>query len=147
MRSGPTTEERSADAEEHRVDRSGRPIIVGPILPLLLLAAFALIGVRFGDALAGPRVSAFAKLFVSSVVKALPFLALGVVLSAVIVALAVESHADSAEFASSLPAESSPVWISLYENRGSSSSVIWVVPVSENRPNASNLLQAIDVLL
>lgn len=53
---------------------------------VLLLAGFAVVGIGFGDALAGPRVSAFATVFVSIVVQALPFLALGVVLSAAIVA-------------------------------------------------------------
>lgn len=60
--------------------------LAGPIALLAVLVAVAGVGSLAGDALDGPRLGAFATVFISIVVQALPFLVLGVLLSAAIVA-------------------------------------------------------------
>lgn len=60
--------------------------LAGPIALLVVLVGVAVAGTLAGDALDGPRLGAFATVFVSIVVQALPFLVLGVLLSAAIVA-------------------------------------------------------------
>jgi uncharacterized membrane protein YraQ (UPF0718 family) len=74
------------DAGEREPPSSAPAGLVGPLVVLLLVAAFAVLGLRFADVLDTPRVSAFATVFVSIVVQAMPFLVLGILLSSAIIA-------------------------------------------------------------
>ena len=80
-------ERAAADGHGHGHGAAGGGLgTAGPILLLVLLVGVAVAGRLAGDTLDGPRIGAFATVFVSIVVQALPFLVLGVLLSAAIVA-------------------------------------------------------------
>lgn len=72
--------------EPERRSQRGQTSLLGSALVLGGLVAFVLLASRFADVLDTPRVSAFATVFVSIVVQAMPFLVLGVLLSGAIVA-------------------------------------------------------------
>lgn len=74
------------DEHEHGRGDHEPPSLIGPVALLVALAAFAVGGTFLGDAIDTPRVGAFTTVFIAIVVQALPFLVLGVLLSAAIVA-------------------------------------------------------------
>ena len=86
MRASSPRRSRVAQTKDHERRPRGQTSLPGAALVLGLLIAFVFLAGRFSDALDTPRVSAFATIFVSIVVQAMPFLVLGVLLSGAIVA-------------------------------------------------------------